>query len=134
MPLLKDILLPVQVVRTIGEAQVEVTGLCLDSRQAAPGFGFLAVKGVHADGHQFIAAAINAGVRVVFCEQVPASIQDDVTYVQLNNVGRAAGLIASAFYGDPSASMKVVGVTGTNGKTTVATLLYQLFQELGYKT
>ena len=94
---------------------------------------FIAVKGAAADGHQFIDKAIENGATVIVCEAMPAAEKEGVVYVQVENSAAAAGYMAHNFFGQPSEKMKVVGVTGTNGKTTIATLLYKLFTSLGYK-
>lgn len=130
---LKDILLPVQPVKTTGDTSVEVNSIAIDSRKVSAGTVFVAVKGTAVDGHLFIDKAIEQGAVAVVCETLPASLHEDVAYVQVKDSPEAAGLMADAFYGNPSRQMKVVGVTGTNGKTTVATLLYKMFTALGYK-
>ncbi len=110
---------------------LNVKGICFDSRKAAPGSLFVAVKGSTSDGHNFIEKAIELGAIAVICEILPKGLNDSVTYVTVKNSAAALGIIASNFYGNPSESLKLVGVTGTNGKTTVATLLYKLFGALG---
>jgi UDP-N-acetylmuramoyl-L-alanyl-D-glutamate--2,6-diaminopimelate ligase len=97
------------------------------------GTAFIAVRGSHSDGHQYITKAVELGAVAIFCEQLPSEISAHVTYVQVADTSYAAGIAASNFYGHPSRRMKVIGVTGTNGKTTVATLLFNTFRELGYK-
>lgn len=104
----------------------------IDSRAVQSGALFIAVKGVAADGHRFIDGAIEGGAVAVVCEAMPQTLQPQVTYVQVRNSAEAAGQMAHTFYGAPSGKMKLVGVTGTNGKTTIATLLYKLFTGLGY--
>jgi len=133
MPSLNDILNRITVKELKGNPEVKIEGLSIDSRTVSTGTAFIAQRGFSVDGHQFIDRAINQGASVVICEQLPAVLNDEVTYVQVTDSTYATGILAAAFYGDPSNSMKVVGVTGTNGKTTVATLLYKLFQRLGYK-
>jgi UDP-N-acetylmuramoyl-L-alanyl-D-glutamate--2,6-diaminopimelate ligase len=130
---LQEILYKVSIRSVHGELDREVGNLQTDSRQAGPGSLFIALKGTHTDGHQFISAVIAAGVTVIICEELPALLQDGVTYVEVENTASAAGTIAHNFYGQPSERLKLVGVTGTNGKTTIATLLYKLFTALGYK-
>lgn len=134
MEILKNITAEVSVKQFIGNELVEVNALCIDSRKVAKGCAFIALKGTGVDGHEFIEKAIAQGASVIVCEKLPSSVNENVTYVQVTDTARAAGLMAAAFYSYPSKRMKVVGVTGTNGKTTVATLLYQLFEKLGYKT
>ncbi len=109
-----------------------VNGICFDSRKAKPGFLFVAVKGTLSDGHDYISKAIELGATAVVCEKLPEMITETVTYVTVKDSAQALGIIASNFYENPSAKVKLTGVTGTNGKTTTATLLYQLFTKLGY--
>ena len=112
---------------------VEVKGICFDSRQVKPGFLFIAIKGVQSDGHAFIEKAVSSGAVAVVAEQFPDAVSDQVVYVTVKSSSRALGVIASNFYGNPSEKLKLVGVTGTNGKTTVATLLFKLFSSLNYR-
>ncbi len=133
MPVLNHILKSLPSVSVTGNADVVVDSLCIDSRKVVPGSVFIAVRGVQSDGHLFIPTAIAQGAAAVVCETMPDQLAEGVVYVKTTNTALAAGLLASAFYGHPSADMKVVGVTGTNGKTTTATLLYKLFEALGYK-
>ena len=120
---------PLQVV---GNDDVEITGINIDSRKIAAGHLFVAMKGTQVDGHQFIGKAIGQGAVAVLCEDLPADTSDS-TYIQVASTEDAVGKVATLFYGDPSSKMKLVGVTGTNGKTTIATLLYNLFRKLGYR-
>jgi UDP-N-acetylmuramoyl-L-alanyl-D-glutamate--2,6-diaminopimelate ligase len=133
MQRLRDILTNVQAVQISGDTNPEVTALCIDSRKAKDGAVFIAVRGTTVDGHDYIAKAIEQGCTVIVCEALPVERRETVTYVQVKDSAVAAGKLAAAFYAYPSSNMKVVGVTGTNGKTTVATLLFQLFKGLGYK-
>lgn len=133
MTILKDILLNIQPLQIKGDTSVEVSSLCIDSRKVVQGSVFIAVKGTQADGHVFIEKAINDGAIAIVCETMPAQLEEGVTYIQVKDSAEAAGKIADMFYGNPSSRMKVIGVTGTNGKTTVATVLYKLFEGLGYK-
>jgi UDP-N-acetylmuramoyl-L-alanyl-D-glutamate--2,6-diaminopimelate ligase len=133
MQLLKDILIQSPVLQIKGDANVEISSICIDSRKAERGSAFVAVRGTSVDGHQFIDKAIAQGATAVICEMLPSPLQNDVTYVLVKDSAEAAGLMADAFYDSPSAKMRVVGVTGTNGKTTVCTLLFKLFEQLGYK-
>jgi len=130
---LQDILYKVSIRSVHGNMGREVQDLQIDSRKAGPGSLFIAQKGVHTDSHAFIPQVIAAGAAVIVCEELPGTLSDDVTYVQVENSAAAAGFIAHNFYGAPSEMLKLVGVTGTNGKTTIATLLYKLFSALGYK-
>ena len=115
-----------------GSTAVEVNDLQIDSRKVTAGSAFIAIKGSAADGHQFIDTAVKNGAKAVICEVMPARQIEGVTYVQVENSAAAAGYMAHNFYGQPSEKLKLVGVTGTNGKTTIATLLYKLFSKLGY--
>ncbi len=133
MKALNDILREVQPVQVKGSLSVPVGGLCIDSRKATGDSVFIAIKGTETDGHAYIVKAIENGVNAVVCEEMPVALWDNVTYVQVKDSAQAAGLMAAAFYDYPSQKMQVTGVTGTNGKTTVATLLYKLFEALGHK-
>lgn len=130
---LKDILYKVHITSTSGSMNIEVKGICFDSRKVQPGFLFVAVKGTQSDGHVFIEKAIGSGAIAVVAETLPDIISDKVTYVTVKQSAKALGVIANNFFGNPSAKLKLVGVTGTNGKTTVATLLFKLFTSLGYR-
>lgn len=134
MKKLSDIIYKVPLTAVTGNTDVEVSDIQIDSRKVGQGSLFIAVRGVAADGHQFIDKALEQGAAAVVCEQMPASTREGVTYIQVKNSSQAAGEIAHNFYGQPSQHLKLVGVTGTNGKTTVATLLYKLFTCLGYKS
>lgn len=114
-------------------ADCEVSGLCFDSRAVKPGDVFVATRGTAVDGHDFIAKAVEQGAVAVVCETLPENRAEGVVYVQTTDSAEALGVMASNFYGRPSQQLTLVGVTGTNGKTTIATLLYQLFRSLGYK-
>lgn len=133
MPQLQDILYKVSIRSVHGELDRAVDNLQTDSRLAGPGSLFIAMKGTHIDGHGFIPQVIAAGATLVVCEDLPASLQPGVTYIQAENTAAAAGIIAHNFYGQPSEKLRLVGVTGTNGKTTIATLLYKLLTALGYR-
>ncbi|MEQ8627212.1 UDP-N-acetylmuramoyl-L-alanyl-D-glutamate--2,6-diaminopimelate ligase [Ekhidna sp.] len=132
MQTLKDILFGVSLKSITGNRDEKVTGITFDSRKVEKGSLFVAVKGLTVDGHDFIHGAIEKGARVIVCEEVPESLDKDITVVQTDNSAKALGIIASNFYGRPSEKLKLVGITGTNGKTTCATLLFELFQNLGY--
>lgn len=133
MAILQDILYKVRIRSVQGNMLSEVTGLQIDSRKVTSAETFIAVKGWNTDGHQFIADAIKRGATSVICEMFPAELDASVTYVQVENSSSAAGIMAHNFYDRPSERLKIVGVTGTNGKTTIATLLYKLFTTLEYK-
>jgi UDP-N-acetylmuramoyl-L-alanyl-D-glutamate--2,6-diaminopimelate ligase len=127
-----SLLTEVTVLAQHGNSDVPVSGLTLDSRQAGPGQLFCALRGTAVDGHSFIEKAVSQGVAVVVCEELPTQLNPATTYVQVADSAVALGPIASAFYGHPSRQLQLVGVTGTNGKTTCATLLHKLLRELGY--
>jgi UDP-N-acetylmuramoyl-L-alanyl-D-glutamate--2,6-diaminopimelate ligase len=132
MKVLSDILYNVNTQAMHGSTDITVNALSIDSRAIGKGDAFIAIKGVHADGHLFIDKAIQQGAAVVICEELPTGLTAGVCYVQVVNSAVAAGTIAGNFYGNPSRKTELVGVTGTNGKTTIATLLFRLFTELGY--
>lgn len=133
MTTLKNIVSQVQLLQIIGKESAEVSSLCIDSRKVSTGAMFIAIKGTGVDGHEYIPVAIANGATVIVCERLPEALHPDITYIQVAQSAVAAGLMAANFYGNPSKKLKVVGITGTNGKTTVATLLYQLFEKLQYK-
>jgi UDP-N-acetylmuramoyl-L-alanyl-D-glutamate--2,6-diaminopimelate ligase len=132
MKLLKDILYKAGLEEVVGSTNVAIESVCIDSRLSKKFSLFIAVSGTQADGHAFIDKAIAQGALAIVCEKLPAELKKDVNYVQVKDSRYAAGVIASNFYDNPSEKLKLVGITGTNGKTTVATLLYQLFRDLGY--
>ncbi|HRW99578.1 MAG TPA: UDP-N-acetylmuramoyl-L-alanyl-D-glutamate--2,6-diaminopimelate ligase, partial [Cyclobacteriaceae bacterium] len=131
---LKDILYRVNITSASGDMNIGVAGVSFDSRQVKKDFLFVAVKGTQSDGHAFISTAIKNGAIAVISEKLPDSLSPNVTYVTVKNSARALGVAAANFYNNPSSKLKLVGVTGTNGKTTVATLLYKLFTSLGHPT
>jgi len=130
--LLKELLHAIPVIDYRGSLDTEVSSLCLDSRKAVKGSVFVAVRGHQTDGHLFVNKAIELGASVVLVEELPEEIKEDVVYVVVGDSAYALGVMASTFYGNPSSKLKLVGVTGTNGKTTVATLLFNLFSRLGF--
>ena len=130
---LNDLIADLMALETRGLPDQEVSGLAFDSRKAGPGILFFAVRGTQTDGHTFVQAAIQQGSRAVVLETLPETLHPEVAYIRVANSAQALGRAASAFYGRPSSSLKLVGVTGTNGKTTTATLLFRLFSALGYK-
>lgn len=132
MAILQDILYKVPLLSVNGATDITVTGIQIDSRKAGKGSVFVAIRGAQTDGHQFIDKAVAQGADAVVCEELPASLQPGVTYVQVKNTHEAVAYMAHHFYGEPSKKIKLVGVTGTNGKTTIATVLYKLFSGLGY--
>jgi len=131
--ILEEILQSVILQKTIGETEIEITNIQFDSRKVEAGSIFVATRGSASDGHQYIALAIEKGAIAVVCEEIPTELNAAVSYIKVANSADALGKMASAWYGFPSSKMTLVGVTGTNGKTTIATLLYQLFRQLGYK-
>ena len=131
--ILKELLHAVPVIQVEGSLEVEITSVCFDSRKVDAGSLFVAVRGVHTDGHLFVDKVAAAGAVALVVEELPADMLDTVTYLLVNDSAYVLGLIAGNFYGNPSKDLKLVGVTGTNGKTTVATLLFNLFNHLGYQ-
>lgn len=131
--MLNDLLYKVKIIAVKGSTEIAVAQLQLDSRAVKKGDCFIAVNGTQANGHEFINAAISNGATSIICEKFPVQINDGVTYIEVENSATAAGDISHNFYGEPTDSIQLVGVTGTNGKTTIATLLFKLFSRLGYK-
>ena len=119
--------------KVAGNDSLPVTGIEIDSRRIQQGNAFVAMRGTQTDGHQFIPKALELGATCVICETMPEVLQDGVTYVQYENTESVVGQLATHFFGDPTKRMKLIGVTGTNGKTTIATLLYEMFRRFGYK-
>lgn len=130
---LSELLKPIQPEEIVGTVDADIQGVCIDSRQAADDFLFMAMKGTQADGHAYISAAIEKGAVAVLCQELPQERTGGVTYIRVNHCEDAVGKIATTFYGNPTDKMELVGITGTNGKTTVATLLYHVFRRFGYK-
>lgn len=130
---LNELLKAIQPTQVIGNQEVEIKEVNIDSRQVREGDLFMAMRGTQTDGHAYIASAIEKGAVAVLCEDLPEQLNDGVTYIQVKESEDAVGKLATAFYGDPTSKMKLVGVTGTNGKTTIATLLYNMFRKFGYK-
>ena len=122
----------IETLEVAGNALAKVGAIEFDSRKVKPGSAFIAQRGVHVDGHQYITKAVENGASVVFCEELPSLLAEKVTYVRIADSNKVLGELASAFYNYPSRKMKVVGVTGTNGKTSIATLLHHLFRLQGY--
>ncbi len=130
---LENLLRDICKVTVIGDENKEITGVNIDSRQVQEGHLFIAVKGTQTDGHSYINKAIENGAIAVVCQTLPEERHDGVTYVQVEDSEQIVGLIATTFYGNPTSKLRLVGVTGTNGKTTIATLLYKMFRIFGYK-
>ncbi|HNK89174.1 MAG TPA: UDP-N-acetylmuramoyl-L-alanyl-D-glutamate--2,6-diaminopimelate ligase, partial [Chitinophagales bacterium] len=118
--------------KIVGRDTIEIHELKIDSKSIQPNDVFIAIKGTNVDGHSFIDTVIQAGARVIVCEQLPENINDTITYIQVEDTRKTAALLACNFYHHPSKKTKLVGVTGTNGKTTIATLLYQLYRKAGF--
>ncbi|MCH8903004.1 MAG: UDP-N-acetylmuramoyl-L-alanyl-D-glutamate--2,6-diaminopimelate ligase [Bacteroidetes bacterium] len=130
---LKEILYNTNIIEVIGSTEIDINNMYLDSTKVEPGGLFSAIRGTTLDGHDFIDEAIKKGAVAIICETLPAKIQDGITYVSMQKSDRATGIIAGNFHDNPSSKLKLVGVTGTNGKTTIVTLLFNLFRSLGYK-
>ena len=133
MKLLKDILYKVSVNTIYGDTNLEISQIDFDSRAVKKGSLFVAQKGVSVDGHLFIDKAIRLGATSVICEVLPEKKQDNITFIQVDDSNTSLAIIASNFYDNPSSKLKLIGVTGTNGKTTIASLLYQLHKKAGFK-
>ncbi len=130
---LEELIKGLKTVSVCGQTDIEITGVNIDSRRIKEGHLFVAQRGTQVDGHKFIPKAIELGAKAVLCEVLPEEKAEGVTYVQVESTEDVVGKVATTFYGDPSRKLKLVGVTGTNGKTTIATLLYNMFRKLGYK-
>ena len=130
---LKDLLKNITTTATTGDMEVEITGVNIDSRRIKDGHLFVAMKGTQVDGHKFIPKAIEMGAKAVLCEDMPETKTEGVTYVTVPSTENVVGEVATTFHGNPSTKLKLVGVTGTNGKTTIATLLYNMFTKMGHK-
>ena len=134
---LSELLKYVNPITIIGNAEVDITGVNIESRKIEKGHLFVAIKGTQTDGHRFIPKALELGAVAVLCEDLPEDLSgetaEDITYVQVASTEAAVGPVATVFYGEPSQQLKLVGVTGTNGKTTIATLLYNMFRKFGHK-
>lgn len=130
---LNKLLKYVKPVCVVGEEDIEISGVNIDSRKIEKGHLFVAMKGTQTDGHQFIPKALELGATAILCEDLPEEKADGVTYIQVTSTENTVGLVATVFFGEPSQKLKLVGVTGTNGKTTIATLLYNMFRKFGHK-
>ena len=133
MKILKDILYKVSVNTIYGDTNIEISQIDFDSRAVKEGSLFVAQKGVSVDGHLFIDKAIGLGATSVICEILPEKKQENITFIQVDDSNTSLAIIASNFYDNPSSKLKLIGVTGTNGKTTIASLLYQLYKKAGFK-
>ena len=134
MNVIKDILYKVSLTSTYGDMERKVSDIVFDSRKVIENSAFVAVKGTQVDGHDFISLALEKGATTIVCEQLPEALATGITYIQVVDSAKALGIMAANFYGNPSEKIKVVAVTGTNGKTTTVTLLHQLFVRMGYST
>ena len=130
---LDELLKAIRPLQVIGEVDVEITGIDIDSRKVEAGHLFMAIRGTQTDGHAYIQSALEKGARAILCEELPDDLAEHVTYVQVADSEDAVGKVATKFYGNPTKKLKLVGVTGTNGKTTIATLLYNMFRLFGHK-
>lgn len=129
---IQQIISKLKVKQLIGSVESKITGICSDSRKVTEGSLFVAVTGTAVDGHEFIQTSIEKGAKAIACQLLPEELTDGVTYIQVENTSEALGWIAAAWYGFPSDKLTLVGVTGTNGKTTIATLLYNMFRAMGH--
>ena len=130
---LSELLKSVSILQIAGPAETEITGVNIDSRKIEKGHLFVAIKGTQTDGHKFIAKAIELGATAILCEDMPEEKIESVSYLQVASTEDVVGQVATNFYGNPSKKLKLVGVTGTNGKTTIATLLYNMFRKFGHR-
>ena len=130
---LKELLTNIKPLDIKGNAEVDITGINIDSRRIDNGHIFVAMKGTQVDGHKFIPKAVEMGAKAILCEDMPEQTTDNVTYIKVESTEDCVGKVATIFYGNPSAKLHLVGVTGTNGKTTIATLLYNMFRKMGHK-
>ena len=133
MAILQQILHKVKIISVKGIPVNEINELQIDSRKIKPGDCFIAVKGTTTDGHTFINTAISNGATVIICQSLPGELEKDIQYIEVQSSAEAAGVTAHNYYGQLTEKIKLIGVTGTNGKTTIATLLFQLFSSIGYK-
>ena len=129
---LKEILVNCNLLEIVGDKDLDIQGITFDSRKVAQGMLFFAVRGTQVDGHDYIEKAIEKGAAAIVCEKLPSKKAENVTYIKVDNSAYVLGVGASNYFGNPSEKLKLVGVTGTNGKTTIATLLYRLFTDAGY--
>ena len=130
---IKELLKNIKPLEIVGDVDVDITGVNIDSRRIENGHLFVAMKGTQVDGHKFIGKAIELGAKAVLCEDMPTEKSENVTYIKVASTEECVGPVATVFFGDPSKKLKLVGVTGTNGKTTIATLLYNMFRKMGHK-
>ncbi len=131
--ILRDLIKSIRPIALIGSEEIDIKGVNIDSRHTADGYLFIAIKGTQVDGHRFIFKAIEQGAKAILCEDMPKERANGITYIQVASTEDVVGKVATLFYGDPSRKLKLVGVTGTNGKTTIATLLYNIFRKMGHR-
>ncbi len=130
--ILESLIKNIKPITVVGKTDIDITGINIDSRKIQPGHLFVAIKGTQTDGHAYIEKAIQLGAVAILCEDLP-TVCEEATYIQVASTEDVVGKVATLFYGDPTSKLKLLGVTGTNGKTTIATLLYNMFRKLGYK-
>ena len=131
MRVLQDILYKISIQTVVGNTDIPVSSVEIDSRLVKQASCFIAIKGASSDGHLYISNAIASGASAVVCEEIPVNIEPHVTYIQTNDAAKAAGIMCHAFHDHPTNKLKLLGITGTNGKTTVATVLFNLCREMG---
>ena len=130
---LKEIISGISITEVLGNTDKDIQGIHIDSRKIEPGHLFVAVRGTQTDGHDYIDKAIEKGASAIVCETLPEDLREDIIYIKVENTEDAVGKLATTFYGNPTDKLELIGVTGTNGKTTIATLLYNMFRHFGYK-
>lgn len=130
---LSSIIKNIRIEETIGDVRRDIADVHIDSRRIGPGHLFVAMRGTQVDGHKYIQSAIDKGAVAIVCEQLPDSLTEGITYLRVADSEEAVGPMATAFHDYPTEKVRLIGVTGTNGKTTIATLLYDMFRAMGYK-
>ena len=134
MKLLKDVIYGIRIEEVKGNTNVALENVSFDTREVQNLSLFVAIKGTNTDGHNFINKAEESGACAIVCQELPKILKDEITYIKVSDSAESLGIIASNFYDNPSDKLKLVGITGTNGKTTCATLLYDLYRLMGYKS